>query len=143
MPIKTKSQKFEEFLAGQDTLRIYKDEQLIFASRKERLVPLMEYMDNSAPYQKDVIVFDRVVGNAAALLLNLIKCSEVFSELGSANAILTLESYGINYHFMGTVPYIENDSRQDMCPMEKMSLGKSPEEFYQALKQHKEGNSKH
>lgn len=136
MPIKTKNQKFEEFLTGQDTLRIYKGERLVFASNKERLLPILEYMDRFAPYEESVVVFDRVVGNAAALLLNLIKCGEVFSELGSENAIRTLESSGIKYHFNETVPCIENDNRQDMCPMEKMSLGKNPEDFYRALKQH-------
>lgn len=141
MPIKTKNQKFEEFLAGQDTLRIYKDERLLFASRKERLVPLLDYMDKCAPYEESVVVFDRVVGNAAALLLNLIKCRVVFSELGSENAIHTLASSGIEYHFNETVPCIENDSRQDMCPMEKMSLGKNPEEFYRAMKQHRQARN--
>ncbi|MDD5288555.1 MAG: DUF1893 domain-containing protein [Dehalococcoidales bacterium] len=136
MPIKTKNQKFEEFLTGQDTLRIYKDKHLIFASRKERLMPLLEYMERFAPYEEDVIVFDRVVGNAAALLLKIIRCREVFSELGSENAMHTLDTFDIRYHFNETVPCIENDSRQDMCPMEKMSLGKNPEDFYLALKQH-------
>ena len=136
MPIKTKNQKFEEFLTGQDTLRIYKDERLLFASRKERLMPLLEYMEHFAPYEEGVVVFDRVVGNAAALLLKTIRCREVFSELGSENAMHTLDTFGIKYHFNETVPFIENDSRQDMCPMEKLSLGESPEEFYLALKRH-------
>lgn len=95
---------------------------------------MLEYLAHFSPYEVDVVVFDRVVGNAAALLLKKILCREVYSELGSENAIKTLVSSGIDYHFNKTVPYIENDSRQDMCPMEKLSLGKSPEEFYEALK---------
>ena len=136
MPTKTKNQKFDEFLTSQDTLRIYKDARLIFASRKERLAPLLEYMEHFIPYEEGVTAFDRVVGNAAALLLRIIKCREVFSELGSENAMRTLDAFGIKYHFSETVPCIENDSRQDMCPMEKISLGKSPEEFYLTLKRH-------
>jgi len=132
--IKIKNKKFDEFLKSEDTFRVYKDKKLIFTSREERLMPILEYADRYFPYEKGVTVFDRVVGNAAALLLEKILCSKVFSELGSENAKHTLESFGIKYHFLEIVPYIENDSRQDICPMEKMSSGKSPEEFYQMLK---------
>jgi hypothetical protein len=127
------NKQFDAFLKSQDTVRILKGNKVIFSSRKERLSPLMEYAAHCAPYEKSVTVFDRVVGNAAALLLQKILCAEVFSQLGSENAIITLESFGIKYHFNETVPCIEDDSRQNMCPMEKMSLGKSPEEFYQML----------
>ena len=123
---------FNEFLASHDTLRVYKGSRLLFASNKERLLPLLEYIDKSAPYEKNVIVFDRVVGNAAALLLTKILCREVYSPLGSQHAARTLDSSGISYHFTETVPYIQNQSQQDMCPMEKLSLNKNAEEFYQA-----------
>jgi hypothetical protein len=134
MPAMIKGPRFAEFLKSQDTFRVYKDNCLLFASNKECLSPLLEYADNFLPYEADVTVFDRVVGNAAALLLNKVLCREVYSDLGSEAAIRTLNSSGISYHFNKTVPYIENDSRQDMCPMEKLSLWKSPEEFYRVLK---------
>ncbi len=123
---------FNEFLTSRDTLRVYKESRLLFASGKKRLLPLLEYIDKLTPYEKEVIVFDRVVGNAAALLLTKIFCHEVYSPLGSQHAARTLDSSDISYHFTETVPYIQNQSQQDMCPMEKLSLNKSPEEFYQA-----------
>jgi hypothetical protein len=134
MQNKISNKQFDTFLKSPDTVRILKGDKVIFSSRKERLSPLLEYAANCAPYEKGVTVFDRVVGNAAALLLKKILCSEVFSQLGSENAIATLDSFGIKYHFNEIVPCIEDDSRQNMCPMEKMSLGKNPEEFYQMLK---------
>jgi len=134
MPTNIINKKFAEFLKSKDTVCILKDDKVIFSSQKERLAPLMEYAANFATYEKDVTVFDRVVGNAAALLLKKILCCEVFSQLGSENAVRTLNSFGIKYHFNETVPCIEDDSRQNICPMEKMSLGKSPEEFYQTMK---------
>ncbi len=126
---------YSEFLASNDTLRVYKDGRLIFASGKERLLPLVEYIDKFVPYEKGVTVFDRVVGNAAALLLEKVLCSEVYGALGSELAASTLSSFSINYHFTETVPYIQSNSGQDMCPMEKLSLGKQSEEFYQALRE--------
>jgi hypothetical protein len=133
MPTKIVNENFEKFLKSKDTIRVYKGDKLIFSSQKERLLPLLEYAKRFVPNEKDVIVFDRVVGNAAVLLLKKILCSEVFSPLGSEMAVKALYSFGIKYHFTEIVPCIQDDTMKNMCPMEKMSLGKTSEEFYQAL----------
>jgi hypothetical protein len=127
--------KFSGFLASDDTLRVYKDDRLLFASDKERLLPLVDYIDTCVPYESEVTVFDRVVGNAAALLLYRISCREIYGELGSTLAAGTLNQFGIQYQFIETVPYIENNRRDGMCPMEELSLNKTPAEFYQALRE--------
>ena len=123
---------FSEFLASNNTLWVYNEDRLTFASSKDGLLPLLEYIGKCAPYEGGVTVFDRVVGNAAALLLKKIICNEIYSVLGSELAVKTLSRFGISYHFTEVVPYIKNRSQEDMCPMEKLSLNKSPEQFYQA-----------
>jgi hypothetical protein len=123
---------FSEFLGSCDTLQVYRQGRLVFSSAKPGILPLLEYAARFAPHEKGVTVFDRVVGNAVALLLSRICCREVNSPLGSQSAGETLRGHGISYHFTETVPLIENQRREDMCPMEKLSLGKDPEEFYQA-----------
>ena len=133
MPTKIVNTKFDGFLKSKDTIWVYKGDKLLFSSQKERLSPLLEYAARFVPYEKDVTVFDRVVGNAAALLLKKILCSEVFSPLGSDMAIEAMDSFGIKYHFSEIVPCIMDDSRQNMCPMEKLSTGKTSEEFYQVM----------
>ena len=72
-----------EFTNSNDTLRVYSGDRLLFSSEKERLLPLMEYIETCAPYEKEVTVLDRVIGNAAALLLEKIFCTETYGELGS------------------------------------------------------------
>ncbi len=134
MPGHIRSKRFNEFLTSADTFRVYKGKRILFTSSKDRLAPAVEFIAKF-PHKEGVIVYDRIVGNAAALLLQIIRCRTVFSELGSENAIKTLESAGIKYHFNDTVNCIMNDSGQDMCPMEKLSLGKSPDEFLTALKE--------
>ncbi len=126
---------FDEFLASDDTLRVYKDDRLIFSSGKERLLPLLDYTDSGAPHEDAVTVFDRVVGNAAALLLSRVSCRQVLSELGSDLALETLDRLGIRHTFTETVPYIENNRRDGMCPMEELSLNRTPDEFHQALRE--------
>ncbi len=133
LPMSIRERMFDEFLESNDTLRVYQDDRLIFASGEDRLLPLIEYIEKFAPCEEGVTVFDRVVGNAAALLLVKILCREVHSPLGSELAVQTLSDCGINYHFTETVPHIQNNSGDDMCPMEKLSRGRQSEEFYQLL----------
>lgn len=125
---------FNDFLASDDTLWVYSGDRLLFTSAKDGLLPLLDYIDKFAPYEEGVTVFDRVVGNAAALLLVKAGGKEVHSPLGSELAARTLDNYAVEYHFSEAVPYIRNRSGQDMCPMEKSSLNKSPEEFYELMK---------
>ena len=76
------------------------------------------------------------MGNAAALLSVKAGCQEVYSPLGSELAIRTLVNYHIKYHLTKVVPYIQKPNQQGMCPMEELSISKSPQEFYEALRQH-------
>jgi len=122
---------FREFLASGDTLRVYCRGMSVFTSTKTGIRSLLEYAGRFAPCEEGVIVFDRVVGNAAALLLSKVSCREVYSPMGSHLAQETLRRFGIDYYFTETVPRIQNRSQDDMCPMEKLSRGKEPEEFYQ------------
>ena len=125
---------FNEFLMSGDTLRIYEGDQLIFSSIEDRLLPLLEYIARFVPHHQQVVILDKIMGNAAALLSIKAGCQEVYSPLGSQLAIKTLDKYGIKYHLTEIVPYIQKAGGQDMCPMEKLSLDKGPEEFYQVMR---------
>jgi len=131
--LRTYIQLFNEFLTCGDTLRVYKGSKIIFASDKDRLLPLMEYIAEFSPSPRRVTIFDKIMGNAAALLAIKADCREVYSPLGSEFAIKTLEKYGIGYHFTETAPYIQRADGQGMCPMEKLSMDKEPEEFHEAV----------
>ena len=125
---------YKEFLKSDDTLRVYADDTLVFSSKKERLLALLEYIDEFAAGHQGVTILDKVVGNAAALLAIKAGCQEIYSPLGSQLAIETLDKYGIRHYLSDVVPYIRQDDREDMCPMEKLSINKSPEEFYAIMK---------
>ena len=131
---------FDEFLVSEDTLRVFNKDGLIFKSNKDYLIPLLEYIDNFNASHGKVVIFDRVTGNAAALLAVKAGCEKVYSPLGSELAIHTLVNYGIKYYFAETVPYIRNRNGEAMCPMEKLSLNKNPEEFCEALRSQRKGN---
>lgn len=122
-----------EFRVSGHTLRVYEGNQLIFSSSQERLLPLLEYIDRLAARHQQVVIFDKLMGNAAALLSIKAGCREVYSPLGSQFAVKTLEKYGIKYHLAEIVPYIQRPDGREMCPMEKLSIDKEPEEFYEAI----------
>ncbi len=124
---------FARFVDSSDTFRAYHKGKLVFKSKKDRLIPLLEYIDTFVPRVQGVVIFDRIVGNAAALLLKKAFCLEIYSPLGSKIAARTLTEQGIKYYFSRTVPYIVNKAGDDICPMEKLSLGKNSEEFFQAM----------
>jgi hypothetical protein len=123
---------FEEFLVSGATLWVYQDKQLIFSSMKDRLLPLLEYIEQFPDLQQ-IVIFDKIMGNAAALLSIKAHCQEVHSPLGSMLAVRTLDRYRIKYYFVETVPCILKNDRLDMCPMEKISMKTGPEEFYQLM----------
>lgn len=126
---------FSNFLASQDALHVYHGDRLVFSSVRDGLLPLVEYIRTVAADYTDVVVFDKVVGRAAALLCIKVGATAVYSPLGSQLAAEVLEEHGIEHHLHRLVPFITAADGKDMCPMERLSLGKSPEEFYQALTQ--------
>ncbi len=122
-----------DFLASGDSLKVYEADKLIFASEKAGLLPLLEYIDRFSSRYRQVRIFDKIMGNGAALLSVLANCRKVYSPLGSQLALSTLDKYHISYHITNVVPYIRKTPGGEMCPMEKLSLHKDPEEFHAAI----------
>ena len=131
-PLKTHS--FNQFLTSNDTLWVMVGDEIVFTSDKDRLLPLLEYIDRFGHHHRPAAIFDKIMGNAAALLSVKADAQEVYSPLGSQVAVVTLENYGIGYHLNEIVPYIQRPGQEEMCPMEKLSLNKEPEEFYSEVR---------
>lgn len=126
---------FSWFLESEDNLRVYHNGDLIFSSRRDGIAPLVSYVTDFGRHTDEVYVFDRVVGNAAALLLEIAGCIEVWSYVGSELAVRTLDARGIRHHFVTVAPHIIGRKGDDMCPFEKLSLGRTAEEFYDLVRQ--------
>ena len=124
------SQLFAQFLETRDNLQVYLGGKLCFRSEAPGLKPLLSYIREFTPCPEGAVVFDRLVGNAAALLLEKAACREVYGQVGSDLAIETLRGPGIAYSFLKVVPFISNRAGDGMCPFEKASIGKSVGEFY-------------
>ncbi|MBN2254274.1 MAG: DUF1893 domain-containing protein, partial [Deltaproteobacteria bacterium] len=70
---------FHLFLASKDTLWISRQDSIIYRSEKKGIAPLVDYLAGHQPPGEDVVVYDRVVGNAAALLIGKLPCKVVYT----------------------------------------------------------------
>jgi hypothetical protein len=126
--------EFEEFAKSDFTLQIFSKNKLVFKSKKEGVRGLVDYIKKYGKHFGDLTIFDRVIGNAAALLFAYLKAKEVYGVVGSKLAKKTLKKFKIKFHFKKTIPNILNKDETDLCPFEKLSLLKSPEQLYNCLK---------
>ena len=93
---------FSEFLTNSDTLQVFEGSQSIFSSNKDRVIPLLEYVEyigRFASGHRQTVIFYKIMGNAAALLSVKAGCQQVYGPLGSQLAVRTLDRYGIKYRF--------------------------------------------
>ena len=126
---------YQQFMVSGDTLWVLSGNNRVFSSRKDFLVPLLEYIQQPVLQHTEVTVFDRIMGNAAALLSIKAFAKDVWSPKGSEYALNTLRKVNIEFHIDEIVPFIQARDGVNMCPMEKLSISRSfsPDEFYKEV----------
>jgi hypothetical protein len=72
------------------------------------------------PTLEGVLVVDKVVGKAAALLIAYIRASEVYAGLISVKGQALLRRLGINTEAETVVPEICDMTGQALCPFERL-----------------------
>lgn len=79
---------------------------------------------------KGAVIADKIVGVAAATLMITGGIEQVFADIISLPALKLLQDAGIKVSALQIVPMIENRSRTDWCPLEKICLkGQSEKEI--------------
>ncbi|MEA4911722.1 MAG: DUF1893 domain-containing protein [Oscillospiraceae bacterium] len=68
-------------------------------------------------------VADKIIGKAAASVLVAAGAQEAFAYLMSESGLLYLLRNGISASYAALVPFIENRTGTDLCPMEKLVDG--------------------
>jgi len=121
--------QFEEFSKGKFNLFIFSGGKLIFKSKKEGISGLIFFIKKYGRRFNNLVIFDTKVGNAVALLCAYLKVKKIYGLVGSRSAVKTLKKFKIKYFFKKTITRILNKRGTDICPMEKLSSDKTPEEF--------------
>lgn len=129
-----KEYNLDFFLAKGLAFALAKGGKIIYKSKKQRLLPLLFCLKKHKAQMRGALVFDKVIGRAAALLLIYGGVKKVLTPLISRGALAVLKRGGAEVEYGKIVKCILNIKGDDLCPMEKMSKGKSAAEFAKMMK---------
>lgn len=100
---------------------LIKNGKILYKSKADRLRPLILCIKKHKKEMRGAVVFDKIVGRAAALLLAYAKVKEVWTPTISQDAMKYLKKSKIKIEFKKEVKNIMNQKGDDLCPMEKLS----------------------
>lgn len=83
---------------------------------------------------RGAMIFDKIIGRAAALLLSYSGAKKILTPVITRNALAILQRGGAEIKYDKIVKNILNLAGDDLCPMEKLSCGKTVEEFLTIIK---------
>jgi len=126
--------QFERFLKTAWGLEVWAGEKMVFRSKKAGVAGLLAFINKYDRKYKNLVIFDKIVGQGVALLAAYLKVKMVYGKTGSKLAAKSLRKYKIKFYFHKTVPNILNKKKIDLCPLEKLSFLKTPKEFYNSFK---------
>ncbi len=103
-------------------LVVIQEDNIVFESDKMGIIPMFDFYNSEI--QAEVYIIDKFIGSGAARLLleSKAKIKGVFTFVISTNALELLQSHGVNVEYEGVVTKILNKKKDDLCPIEKISL---------------------
>ena len=126
----TRIATLQEFLDSGASLVAVQDERIVFRSDSSDLRPLLELIIEHDTAEGGLLLFDKYVGRAAALLMTRLRPAKVFAGIISVGGAETLRRFGVEFEAGEKVKYLMGVASDGMCRFEKMALGKSPDEFW-------------
>lgn len=94
----------------------------LYTSKAMGIRPLIQPLNEDPYFFKDAIVIDKVIGKSAALLLIYGQAQAIHAQIISEHALKCLKQSNIHVSYDTLVPYIQNNERSGMCPMEATVL---------------------
>ena len=122
-------------LAGEITFAAVLSDGTLITSEKKGIAPMMALLEEDKDILKGAHVADRVIGRAAALLMEKAGVAAAFGEVVSSHALKAFRKSGIPFTYGKEADYIINRTKTGMCPMEQTVLDiEDAEEAYEALR---------
>jgi hypothetical protein len=100
-----------------------RDNQILVESSARGIEPIFQWYKENKDYFKGGTVADRVIGKAASIFLINGGIKSLYAVLISDIAYEYLTDNGIEVEYSKRVPMILNRTKDDICPMEKLSSG--------------------
>ena len=120
---------FLEFTKSGFSFVLLKNREVVYRSCKQGLKPLLFCVKKNKKEMRGAVVFDKVVGRAAAILLAHAKVKEVWTLTVSTGGKRYLLKNKIKLQYQNEVKDIMNRKGDDLCPMEKLSRKVSKKDF--------------
>ncbi|MCF7927149.1 MAG: DUF1893 domain-containing protein [Candidatus Izimaplasma sp.] len=115
------------------TCLIVKNTTILFKSTAKGVKPLMDYYQ-SPDKQKDVIVYDKIMGRGAVILSVLINAKKIVTPIISDSALKLAKHHNLEVFYEQNVPYIINRNNDGRCPIETSVLNiKNPQHGYEVI----------
>ena len=89
--------QFEKFLKSPWGLEIRQGSKTIFRSKKSGVLGLLDFIKKHGRKYKRMVIFDKIVGQGAALLAAYLKAKEVYGKTGSELAAKNLRKFKIKF----------------------------------------------
>ena len=111
------------------TCVLIKNGKIIYRSKKERFFPLLFCLKNKKSLLRNAMVYDKIVGRAAACLMIYGRVKSVMTPVISRSALAEFRKTKIKVEYKKITGRIMNRAGDDLCPMEKLSRNKKPGQF--------------
>ncbi len=103
---------------------------ITYTSQEHGLKPLLEFMAKF-PGVQELVIFDNVIGQAAAKLLALVKPKVIYGLVGTTAAAKILTEASLDFHFSQTTPKLNMPVGTE--DYEVLAQSKTPAELLSAL----------
>lgn len=109
-------------LTGEITFAAILADGTLQTSEKKGIAPMMALLEEDRERLRGAAVADRVIGRAAALLMEFAGVREAYGGIVSSHALRAFAKSGIAFTYEKQVAHIINRSGTGMCPMEEAVL---------------------
>jgi hypothetical protein len=128
-----KSYNLDYFSSRGWAFALVKEGKILYHSKSQGLRPLIFCIKNYKAQMRGATVYDKIIGRAAALLLCYGGVKKVLTLVISRGALIVLQRGGAEVKYGKITRQIFNQQGTDLCPMEKLSRGKSVQKFCKIL----------
>jgi hypothetical protein len=128
-------EELEQFRDSPWSIVIMKHRQLLFRSNMSGLSPLVEAITQLGSKLDGALIFDKVIGRAAAFLIVHAGIRKVYTPLISGPAMEILRAGGCSVRSIEKVSRILDKQMTDLDPMERLALdATTPSQFIKLLR---------
>lgn len=114
-------QLINQIESGEHTFIATKGDE-VYTSNSIGVAPIVQKIKQDATFFDGAIVYDKIIGKAAAMLLYNCNVKQIYAATTSDNAVKFMDKVGQSYEYSNCVEYIQNRTKDGMCPLEKSVL---------------------